>query len=138
MMRRRLSHEAGSYRRVGRPRWLLPGATALLCALGGIGSAFADIPDPPRPDDDDDDESGVCLPNKSVGDDCDLPDGSDGVCVDETQPCGFDGGETIYCHVCEEDGCSIAAAGGRSTSGTGWVALGALAAFGLLSRRRRR
>lgn len=122
--------------RTGRRRWLLPAGTALLFALAGAGTAFADIPDPPR--DDDEEVTGPCLPEKQPGDDCELPDGSDGVCQDATEVCGFVGGETIYCHVCEDEGCSIAGVGMSSSPSASWLALGALAALGLVGRRRRR
>lgn len=117
-------------------RWLLPFIAAVLCTVAGVGTATADIPDPPR--DDDDEIAGPCLPDKAPGDECELPDGSDGVCQDETQVCGFTGGETIFCHVCEEEGCSIAGVGMSSPPSAGWLALGALALLGLAHRRRRR
>jgi MYXO-CTERM domain-containing protein len=138
MTRRRLVHARETIECTRGPRRLLPAAAALLLTLAGVGTALADIPEPPPADDDDDDVTGTCLPEKEAGDDCKLPNGDDGVCQDETEPCGFDGGGTIYCHVCEDEGCSVAGVGMSSTPGASWLAIGALAALGLAARRRRR
>lgn len=111
------------------------GLAALLLGVGAGTNAWADVA--PPPDDDDDDEQGVCLPEKEPGDDCRLPSGDEGTCVDDTTICGFSEGQTIRCHVCEED-CSVAAVGRRSEGRMSWLALGAFVSLGLYRLRRRR
>lgn len=123
-----------SPRATTRGRWLLAGAASLLVAAGAA-TAYADIPEPPQPDDDDE-QLGVCLPDKQPGDDCELPNGDDGICAVEEQECGFSGGQTVYCHVCEESGCSIAGVGMSAPGGIGWLALGALVVLAAARRRR--
>jgi MYXO-CTERM domain-containing protein len=137
MMRLEQSNDTSQRPRTSRRRRLLPGIAALLLLMGSVGTALADIPEPPRTDDDDEDVTGTCLPEKDPGDDCNLPNGDDGVCQDAKEECGFDSAGTVYCHVCEDEGCSIAGAGMSSPPSAGWLALGALAALGFVSRRRR-
>jgi MYXO-CTERM domain-containing protein len=137
-MRIEQSSNTSQRSRGNRLRRQLPAvATLLLLWFGSVGTALADVAPPPDDDDDDDDGPGVCVPKKQAGDDCVLPNGSDGVCQDETTQCGTDSDGPIYCHVCEDEGCSIAGAGMSSPPSAGWLALGALAAFGFVSRRRR-
>jgi len=136
MTRFEQSNDTSQRPRANRRRRQLPAVAALLLLMSSVGTALADIPEPP-PADDDDDATGTCLPEKKPGDDCKLPNGDDGVCQDAKEECGFDGAGTVYCHVCEDEGCSIAGAGMSSPPSAGWLALGALAALGFVSRRRR-